>query len=100
MIDLKTEELILFSKPADYWPVKPVPHLSVVHRWRLKGLQAKDGSRVMLETVQVGRHRYTSREAVFRFIAAQNGDAGSQGMRPALKTRANAAGNALAALGG
>ena len=49
------------------------PHLSTLHRWRLRGVRG-----VKLETVLVGGRRFTSHEALERFIerttAAANGE--------------------------
>lgn len=78
MIDVNTESLVLFSAPRDYWPVQPTPHISQLHRWRLKGLLSRAGVRVQIETLMIGGRRYTSKEAVSRYIAALNdGDVAS-----------------------
>jgi hypothetical protein len=39
------------------------PHISSLHRWRTRGVR-----NVRLETTVVGGRRYTSREAIERFI--------------------------------
>lgn len=62
MIDTTTENLLSFSDAAAILPDRP--HLSTLHRWRLHGVKG-----VQLETVLVGGRRYTSNEALARFIA-------------------------------
>lgn len=71
-INIQTEELVPFNSPRDYWPVRPAPHISQLHRWRLNGLLSQGQVRVRLETVMIGGRRYTSKEAVSRYIAALN----------------------------
>jgi hypothetical protein len=66
------ETLCPFEKPATYWPTKPLPARSALHRWRLTGVKGENGQRVKLETIKIGGRRYTSKEAVERFILAQN----------------------------
>lgn len=65
-IDTTAEELIHFSKAGKSFPGKK-PCLQTLHRWRLRGVRG-----VKLETCMVGGLRYTSQEAIQRFIAAQN----------------------------
>ena len=60
MIDLKDEELIPLAGSA--FPSRPSN--PTVWRWHRKGVGG-----VFLETVLVGGRRYTSREAINRFIA-------------------------------
>jgi hypothetical protein len=65
-IDVDTEDLIPFQQAAAHIPGRPC--LQTLHRWRQKpGVRG-----VVLETILVGGIRYTSREAIRRFIAAQN----------------------------
>jgi hypothetical protein len=45
-------------------------HFISVWRWGLKGLPAKDGARVKLEMVRVGRRWMSSKEALIRFSEA------------------------------
>jgi hypothetical protein len=71
-LELLNERLVLFSKTRDYWPVQPTPHIAQFHRWRLKGLLNARKDRVKLETILLGGRRYTSHEAVERFIAGIN----------------------------
>jgi hypothetical protein len=65
MIDLSTETLVPWQQAAKHVPGQP--HISTLHRWRLKGVK---GHR--LETLSVGGRRFTSREAIDRFIVAGN----------------------------
>ena len=62
----------LLSLPAAARILPGRPHLSTLHRWRLRGVRS-----VKLETFLIGGRRYTSREALERFIerttAAANG---------------------------
>jgi hypothetical protein len=61
MIDISSERLILLSAAAAYIPGRP--HSSTLFRWW------RDGSRgIKLESLLVGGRRYTSVEAIERFI--------------------------------
>lgn len=68
MIDIEHEELLTLSAAARRLPHgranKPV-HVATMHRWCSHGLAG--GAR--LETVKIGGVRYTSTEALERFIA-------------------------------
>lgn len=70
-IDRLTETLLSLSEAAKILP--GTPHLSTLHRWRLRGVRG-----VKLETCLVGGRRYTSVEAVDRFLAASTAAADSQ----------------------
>ncbi|MBD3672748.1 MAG: DUF1580 domain-containing protein [Planctomycetaceae bacterium] len=61
MIDLDAETLISLPEAAEALPNKPC--LTTMHRWRVEGIAG-----VKLETLKIGHRRYTSREAVRRFI--------------------------------
>ena len=61
MIDIHAETLLTLSEAAKLLPDRP--HPSTLHRWRLNGVHG-----VRLESVQIGRKRYTSQEALARFI--------------------------------
>ena len=63
MIDFQGETLLSFSQAAKVLPGRP--HLSTLHRWRLRGIRG-----VKLETVLIGGRRFTSCEALERFCAA------------------------------
>ena len=67
MIDPATESLIPWQQAAKHVPGDP--HISTLHRWRVRGVRGKK-----LETLLVGGKRFTSREALDRFIAAGNAD--------------------------
>lgn len=60
------EKLIAMNEARGLFP-KP-PHLATLYRWIKSGAHG-----VRLETVVVGRTRYTTAEAIQRFIAGQNG---------------------------
>lgn len=45
------------------------PSRKTVYRWTLKGCVADDGQRIVLESARIGGRRWTSREAIERFIA-------------------------------
>lgn len=49
-----------------------LPSVPTANRWAVNGLLSRDGHRVKLETILIGRRRYTSKEAALRFIAARN----------------------------
>ena len=65
MIDASTESLIPFQQAGRHIPGNP--SVCTLHRWRLKGVRG-----AKLETLLVGGIRFTSKEAIERFIAAQN----------------------------
>ena len=56
------ESLIPFQKASEH--VAGKPHISTLHRWRLRGVRG-----VKLETVLIGGRRFTSDEALSRFFA-------------------------------
>ena len=66
MIDYEREELISFNSAPKHYPGQK-PHIATCHRHRLRGVRG-----VCLETILVGGKRYTSREAIARFIRAIN----------------------------
>ena len=66
-IDCEAETLITFSDARTAFPGDKRLSLATLHRWRLNGVRG-----VQLETALVGGLRYTSLEAIARFIAAQN----------------------------
>jgi hypothetical protein len=69
MIDVMTERLLpLIAVPS---AVPTRPGRSTARRWAREGI---DG--VVLETVKVGGRRYTSYEAVARFLERLNGRLG------------------------
>ena len=62
MIDISAEQLIAVNKAHAYIPGRP--HRSTVWRWLLRGVGGQK-----LETVIVGGRRFTSREAIERFVS-------------------------------
>lgn len=65
MIDHTKEELINFEECGLLIPGNPAR--CTLYRWVLKGCRG-----VKLETIVCGHKRFTSKEAIARFIAAQN----------------------------
>jgi len=63
MIDVTSEQMIPFQKASSHVPGRP--HISTLHRWRSRGAR---GAR--LESLLIGGRRYTSVEAIQRFLAA------------------------------
>ena len=67
MIDPLTEELISLAAAAASLPARrggKRPHVSCLYRWTVAGCQG-----VVLDSIQVGGTRCTSREALCRFFA-------------------------------
>lgn len=60
-IDLQGENLLSLAEVAKKLPGRP--HISTVHRWRLRGVRG-----VKLETVLVGGRRFTSDAALAEFV--------------------------------
>jgi Protein of unknown function (DUF1580). len=97
MIDLDREELLSISAAARQCPGRP--HVATVWRWAETGVKG-----IRLETVQVGGRRFTSAEAIRRFIerttAAAVGPAAEPPRTPAARQRAIAAAKAELAKAG
>jgi len=66
-LDVTTETLVEFQQAAGEFPGERRPALATLHRWRQRGVRG-----VKLETLLVGGRRYTSKEAISRFIERQN----------------------------
>lgn len=67
-IDPENEHLLTLSNARTAFPGGKRLSLATLYRWRLPG-----GVRgIRLETILIGGMRYTSSEAISRFIAAQN----------------------------
>ena len=66
-IDPTNETLIPFNSAREAFPGGKRLSLATVHRWRVQGVRG-----TKLETILIGGSRYTSAEAIQRFIAAQN----------------------------
>jgi hypothetical protein len=70
-INVESETLIPFSGARSAFPGDRRVSLATLHRWRQRGVRG-----VLLETCLVGGLRYTSLEAIARFVAGLNsGDA-------------------------
>jgi hypothetical protein len=65
MINVGSEQLCLLTKASADVPGSP--HTSTLIRWAMRGLRG-----VRLETVLVGGRRFTSIEAIERFLARLN----------------------------
>ena len=76
-ISISTEDLVSLSSAAKLLPGRP--HISSIFRWVSRGVR---GNR--LETWLIGGRRYTSREALERFIAATT--AAAAGEPPPVRT--------------
>lgn len=66
---LDNEDLVVLPKAAAWIATRTGgrrPNISTLHRWATRGVRG-----VVLETVAVGHVRYTSIEAVQRFLAAK-----------------------------
>jgi hypothetical protein len=62
-IDISSEALLSLNDAAKSLPGRP--HISTLHRWRLRGVRG-----IRLETALLGGRRFTSVEALERFSAA------------------------------
>ena len=93
MID-QTEKRVTFSQATRYVPGEP--HVSQIYRWALRGLRG-----VKLEWIQVGGKRFTSVEAIERFIAGLTRAAGGEVAtpQPRRQRQIEQEGRALAAAG-
>jgi hypothetical protein len=65
--DLSAEDLLSFGKAVSAIPGRERVSLGTLHRWRLKGVRG-----VRLETVLIGGQRFTSRQAIERFLGWLN----------------------------
>jgi hypothetical protein len=68
MIDLNTEHVISLTEAARHLPRRRAgkrPHVSCLNRWSTGGCRG-----IVLESIQVGGTRCTSREALARFLEA------------------------------
>jgi hypothetical protein len=67
-IDVKAETIISFSDARSAFPgIDRRLSLATLHRWRLKGIRG-----IKLQTILIGGLRYTSREAIIRFVDGLN----------------------------
>lgn len=67
--DVDAEDLIPFCEARSAFPGGKRLSLATLHSWRLHGVRGTH-----LETVLIGGSRYTSAEAIRRFIADQYAD--------------------------
>jgi hypothetical protein len=75
MIDALTEDLISLATAAKSLPTRrggKRPNVSTIYRWTVAGCKG-----VVLEAIQVGGSRCTSREALARFFARLTEAAGT-----------------------
>ena len=72
-IDTSIESLITVTLAAKQIPGRP--HVATVWRWILHGLNG-----IRLESVKVGGRRFTSEEAIQRFIAQMTAAANGESM--------------------
>ena len=92
---LSDETLLCGRDAREAFPVTPSE--ATYYRWLLKGARG-----VVLDSTVIGGRRYTSREAINRFIEAQNERAHQTPVEPnspPLSRRVEAARNALDAIG-
>lgn len=85
MIDTFTESLVSLSDAAKLLPMRrggKRPHISCLYRWTISGCKG-----VVLESVQVGGTRCTSKEALARFIERLSHDNGADD-QPTFRTAA------------
>lgn len=68
---INDERLLPLSKAPQYFPSPVRPHVGTVVRWALKGVGR---TRRKLETLKIGGRRFTSREAIQRFVALLSGE--------------------------
>lgn len=66
-IDVQKETVVSFSDARSAFPGDRRVSLATLHRWRQRGIRG-----IKLETWLIGGLRYTSHEAIGRFIALQN----------------------------
>ncbi len=86
MIDSERETLVRLTRAR----IPGNPHTATVWRWALRGVRG-----VKLDTLVVGGVRFTSEEAIARFLAALN----DQPKPPPPQHAAEDAGKRLAAMG-
>ena len=73
-IDYETENIITLGEACRAFPPNGISDATMA-RWIQRGVKVKSGGDfVKLETIVIGGRRLTSREAIGRFIAAQNAD--------------------------
>jgi hypothetical protein len=68
MIDPATEQLLLLREAAAIVNPSHPPHIATIWRWATAGLQGG----IRLESMKIGGQRFTSREAIRRFLVRLN----------------------------
>ena len=66
-IDVDAEDLLSFAEATKRFPGRDKISLQSLHRYRLRGVRG-----VKLETILIGGLRYTSKQAIARFVQNQN----------------------------
>jgi hypothetical protein len=69
-VDFKTERLITLWEACKAFPGKESVSIATMHRWRKNGVRG-----IKLQTMAIGGGRYTSHEAIARFLRALNWEA-------------------------
>lgn len=87
MINPEAEVIVPLGKAAELIPGRP--HIATLYRWA-------DRRTNPLETIKVGGRRFTSREAIARFIARCSGERAEQ---PGASSRAERAAAELRGIG-
>lgn len=72
MIDMESEDLLSLAEAAKILPGRP--HVSTLWRWATPGVGP---DRTRLETISIGGRRFTSRQALARFVLALSGRDGT-----------------------
>jgi Protein of unknown function (DUF1580) len=67
MIDIANETLVEISEASKHIPGRP--HIATVYRWMMRGVRGG----IKLETALVGGSRWTSVEAIQRFVDRLSG---------------------------
>ncbi len=67
MIDVEQEQVIRLSRIPQLVNPSAPPHIGTIWRWTVTGVRG-----VKLECVQIGGQKFSSREAVRRFVARLN----------------------------
>lgn len=91
-MSIESETLIPFQQARNEFPGRKRVGNATLHRWRLHGVRG-----CKLETLVVGGQRFTSREAICRFIEAQNQPHAEPSMTAAERQARSAAARAVLA---
>ncbi|WP_010585457.1 DUF1580 domain-containing protein [Schlesneria paludicola] len=81
-IDTEIEALIPLKDCTDCFPGRKKVHKATIYRWADRGANG-----VRLETTKVAGQRYTSRQAISRWVAAQNKSEQPAAISPAQRQR-------------